>query len=279
MVRREPTGSSPRARGSRSLIVFTLSPVRFVVSAGARLRRPGRVFIHGELVSPTDPAYGGVAAAAAGRRGWTSKCGRFRGRSGVDIADVIGHRRRRMQLGACCQVHPRAGGEHRCWPSTTHGSSPRARGSPSRLELDRGAGAPRSSPRLELGTLTEITLLCAERPKVQKTGSAWMHLATLYRSLSLPQPSPATSSSRAIRTRPARPPGACWPGSGGGARIAAAARSLRARPRPWRPSSRRPADRVVGLSAQAISERFAAAARAAGPGSGSRPARSVGRPA
>ena len=34
-------------------------------------------------------------------------------------------------------------------------------------------------------TLTEITLLCAERPKPQKTGSAWMHLATLYRSLSL----------------------------------------------------------------------------------------------
>ena len=36
-----------------------------------------------------------------------------------------------------------------------------------------------------LRTLTEITLLCAERPKPQKTGSAWMHLATLYRSLSL----------------------------------------------------------------------------------------------
>ena len=33
-----------------------------------------------------------------------------------------------------------------------------------------------------LRTLTEITLLCAERPKPQKTGSAWMHLATLYRS-------------------------------------------------------------------------------------------------
>ena len=33
-------------------------------------------------------------------------------------------------------------------------------------------------------TLTEITLLCAERPKPQKTGSAWMHLATLYRSWS-----------------------------------------------------------------------------------------------
>ena len=28
-------------------------------------------------------------------------------------------------------------------------------------------------------------MLCAERPKPQKTGSAWMHLATLYRSLSL----------------------------------------------------------------------------------------------
>ena len=107
MVRREPTGSSPRARGSRSLIVFTLSPVRFVVSAGARLRRPGRVFIHGELVSPTDPAYGGVAAAAAaaGRRGWTSKCGRFRGRSGVDIAAVIGRRRRRPQR---CPLPPPA---------------------------------------------------------------------------------------------------------------------------------------------------------------------------
>ena len=36
----------------------------------------------------------------------------------------------------------------------------------------------------QLRTLTEITLLCAERPKPQKTGSAWMHLATLYRSLS-----------------------------------------------------------------------------------------------
>ena len=36
-------------------------------------------------------------------------------------------------------------------------------------------------------------------------------------------------SSRAIRTRPARPPGACWPGSGGGARTAAAI-SLRANP-------------------------------------------------
>ena len=35
-----------------------------------------------------------------------------------------------------------------------------------------------------LRTLTEITLLCAERPKPQKTGSAWMHLATLYRSRS-----------------------------------------------------------------------------------------------
>ena len=28
-------------------------------------------------------------------------------------------------------------------------------------------------------------MLCAERPKPQKTGSAWMHLATLYRSRSL----------------------------------------------------------------------------------------------
>ena len=37
---------------------------------------------------------------------------------------------------------------------------------------------------VKLRTLTEITLLCAERPKAQKTGSAWMHLATLYRSLS-----------------------------------------------------------------------------------------------
>ena len=36
----------------------------------------------------------------------------------------------------------------------------------------------------EVRTLTEITLLCAERQKPQKTGSAWMHLATLYRSLS-----------------------------------------------------------------------------------------------
>ena len=50
---------------------------------------------------------------------------------------------------------------------------------------------------LALRTLTEITLLCAERPKPQKTGSAWMHLATLYRSLSLhwirPPPSPSTN--------------------------------------------------------------------------------------
>ena len=38
--------------------------------------------------------------------------------------------------------------------------------------------------RFCLRTLTEITLLCAERPKPQKTGSAWMHLATLYRSRS-----------------------------------------------------------------------------------------------
>ena len=37
---------------------------------------------------------------------------------------------------------------------------------------------------VKLRTLTEITLLCAERPKPQKTGSAWMHLATLYRSRS-----------------------------------------------------------------------------------------------
>ena len=28
-------------------------------------------------------------------------------------------------------------------------------------------------------------MLCAERPKPQKTGSAWMHLATLYRKRSL----------------------------------------------------------------------------------------------
>ena len=34
-------------------------------------------------------------------------------------------------------------------------------------------------------------------------------------------------SSRAIRIRPARPPGACWPGSGGGARTAAAVRAQR----------------------------------------------------
>ena len=31
-------------------------------------------------------------------------------------------------------------------------------------------------------------MLCAERPKPQKTGSAWMHLATLYRSRSLQVP-------------------------------------------------------------------------------------------
>ncbi len=36
----------------------------------------------------------------------------------------------------------------------------------------------------QVRTLTEITLLCAERPKPQKTGSAWIHVATLYRSLS-----------------------------------------------------------------------------------------------
>ena len=44
-----------------------------------------------------------------------------------------------------------------------------------RLKSDRGR---------TVRTLTEITLLCAERQKPQKTGSAWMHLATLYRSLS-----------------------------------------------------------------------------------------------
>ena len=43
----------------------------------------------------------------------------------------------------------------------------------------------KSIPITVLRTLTEITLLCAERPKPQKTGSAWMHLETLYRSLSL----------------------------------------------------------------------------------------------
>ena len=47
------------------------------------------------------------------------------------------------------------------------------------------AGDPVHLGQRQLRTLTEITLLCAERPKPQKTGSAWMHLATLYRSLSL----------------------------------------------------------------------------------------------
>ena len=46
------------------------------------------------------------------------------------------------------------------------------------------------------------------------------------------------------RIRPARPPGACWPASAGGARIGVAARPRRARPRTWRPSSRRWSDRA-----------------------------------
>ena len=73
-------------------------------------------------------------------------------------------------------------------------ATPRARGCTANLMCGaRHAGAyparagmnPRQSvSRLTVRTLTEITLLCAERPKPQKTGSAWMHLATLYRSLS-----------------------------------------------------------------------------------------------
>ena len=46
-------------------------------------------------------------------------------------------------------------------------------------------------------------------------------------------------SSPASRIRPARPPGACWPASAGGAETAAAGRPRPARPRCWRPSSRR----------------------------------------
>ena len=48
----------------------------------------------------------------------------------------------------------------------------------------RAAPAEHPARRRAVRTLTEITLLCAERQKPQKTGSAWMHLATLYRSLS-----------------------------------------------------------------------------------------------
>ena len=43
---------------------------------------------------------------------------------------------------------------------------------------------PPSDTMRQLRTLTEIILLCAERQKPQKTGSARMHLATLYRSRS-----------------------------------------------------------------------------------------------
>ena len=52
------------------------------------------------------------------------------------------------------------------------------------LEIDFDTDLTTATQGLTLRTLTEITLLCAERQKPQKTGSAWMHLATLYRSLS-----------------------------------------------------------------------------------------------
>ena len=44
-------------------------------------------------------------------------------------------------------------------------------------------------------------MLCAERPKPQKTGSAWMHLATLYRSLSLAEASGVETPTRAELAR------------------------------------------------------------------------------
>ena len=56
--------------------------------------------------------------------------------------------------------------------------------------------------QISLRTLTEITLLCAERPKAQKTGSAWMHLTTLYRSLSLRSTPTRTSCRPCSRRRP-----------------------------------------------------------------------------
>ena len=48
-----------------------------------------------------------------------------------------------------------------------------------------GRTAVRRACRRRLRTLTKITLPCAKRAKPEKTGCAWMQLATLYRALSL----------------------------------------------------------------------------------------------
>ena len=45
-------------------------------------------------------------------------------------------------------------------------------------------------------------------------------------------------SSAVIQTRPARPPGACWPGCAGGGPAGVVVRRRPVRPRTWRPSSR-----------------------------------------
>ena len=72
--------------------------------------------------------------------------------------------------------------------SRGRGAGTQAADAPAARSVRRPAHGGRHESQLghttELRTLTEITLLCTERPKPQKTGSAWMHLATLYRSRS-----------------------------------------------------------------------------------------------
>ena len=104
--------------------------------------------------------------------------------------DVPAHHRAEEAVDAYVAIWPRS-----AWLTTNQSQSIRA----------PPPGRPRGPTRRALRTLTEITLLCAERPKPQKTGSAWMHLATLYRSLSLVL---AHTGGRAVRPRV--PPSDDW---------------------------------------------------------------------
>ena len=130
-------GSSPRGRGTHELGTATGSPRRFI-PARAGNTPPGRGY---PTRTPVHPRAGGEHSdiADCGRSGdgssprgrGTRGLLRYRASGGRFIPARAGNTRGRTIARRCASVHPRAGGEHTCAPSSSNfeiGSSPRGRG-------------------------------------------------------------------------------------------------------------------------------------------------------
>ena len=184
----EPGGrpSLPRARPARS------SRRRTDPRVAARPPRPRRAGWPRRVVPRLAMSSGVVVGpklvpgdgrpAVAPTRGHSTRRARWISRWLVTFTELVGRLPRAASTTA--RHTPPGNAAHRIRLRIAH-----LRDRPNRSLTGRGPIRHRPPPPArEVRTLTEITLPCAKRAKPWKTGCAWMQLATLYRSLSLPRP-------------------------------------------------------------------------------------------